>query len=97
MIPIQSICPDCYNRLAQGLAQLESGTGKTLLFGYCEHHQVLASVTVAPGGIAAGWLLSPYATAAEAKAGAESFLADAESLRQLAAVSLALAQTGAPQ
>ncbi|WP_291988401.1 hypothetical protein [Candidatus Accumulibacter sp. ACC007] len=89
MIPIQSICPDCYNRLAQGIAQLENSTDKTLLFGYCEHHQVLLSVSVAPGGIATGWLLSAYATEEEARMAAESTLADAELLRQLAAVSLA--------
>lgn len=82
MIPIQSICGHCLSHVTAALESMQD-KGETTLHGYCEHNQVALSLVIGPGGIARQWVLSPAASADEAKAMVEATLADAEFIARL--------------
>lgn len=95
MIPIQSICGHCLAHVTAALESMQD-QGETTLHGYCEHNQVAISLAIGPGGIAGHWILTPAASAADAKAMVEATLADAEFIARLNGALLDTIKPGGP-
>ncbi len=87
MIPIQSICGHCLAHVTAALESMQD-KGETTLHGYCEHNQVAISLVIGAGGIARQWMLTPAASADDAKAMVEATMADAEFIARLNSAAL---------